>query len=196
MAYSKLWSSPTTRTVLRTLTWIPVFLCLRGRQVHAGESAETPDSPFASVIGADVRRVYAAHVQSRLEHADARYRSAKPVVGGESPLSPRSPRNPDLIITKRIIALEGDTVKTLKPYPEKLVRIPKGHAWVEGDESFHSRDSNTFGAIPLGLVNAKVTFILWPLSRFGAVPRVTKSERVIYCYASRSSLAEEADQWS
>lgn len=34
------------------------------------------------------------------------------------------------MITKRIIALEGDTVKTLKPYPEKLgERAPLDVCW-------------------------------------------------------------------
>ncbi|RUS27302.1 hypothetical protein BC938DRAFT_483458 [Jimgerdemannia flammicorona] len=187
MAYSKLWSSPTTRTVLRTLTWIPVFVFFidHGYSFASveGRSMQPTFNPDSNMLTRDIVLLNRwSVVNHRFHHGDV--------------VTMWSPRNPDLIITKRIIALEGDTVKTLKPYPEKLVRIPKGHAWVEGDESFHSRDSNTFGAIPLGLVNAKVTFILWPLSRFGAVPRVTKSERVIYCYASRSSLAEEADQWS
>jgi inner membrane protease subunit 2 len=46
---------------------------------------------------------------------------------------------------------------------DKAVRIPPGHCWVEGDEHFHSRDSNTFGAVPLGLLEARVDGIVWPL---------------------------------
>ncbi|RKP07301.1 hypothetical protein THASP1DRAFT_17256, partial [Thamnocephalis sphaerospora] len=45
-----------------------------------------------------------------------------------------------------------------------------GHSWVEGDEPFHSRDSNAFGPVPDGLIEARVQWILWPLSRFGPVP--------------------------
>lgn len=30
-----------------------------------------------------------------------------------------------------------------------LVNVPKGHCWVEGDEAFHSRDSNSFGTVSL-----------------------------------------------
>lgn len=104
--------------------------------------------------------------------------------------------------------------------------------WVEGDEAFHSRDSNTFGSVssiflfilspspsrmyvwnhhasppphraihsthtqvPLGLVNAKVTFILWPLSRFGPVARVVKPDRVIFSAASKNSFNEDPDLW-
>ncbi|CAG8538017.1 13495_t:CDS:2 [Acaulospora colombiana] len=89
-----------------------------------------------------------------------------------------SPDNPDKIVTKRIIALEGDTVFTLPPYPEKFLRIPRGYCWIEGDDTFHSKDSNTFGPVPLGLINSKVTWILWPFSRFGRVPRIEKPERI------------------
>jgi len=73
----------------------------------------------------------------------------------------KSPSDHKLIV-KRIIALGGDVVKTLPPYPDSEVRIPEGHAWVEGDEPFHSEDSNTFGPIPLGLVDSKATTIIWP----------------------------------
>lgn len=73
------------------------------------------------------------------------------------------------------------------------VRIPPGHAWVEGDasveEALHpfdpeashpqatrssgrslgsSQDSRDFGPVPLGLVTARVDLILWPPARFGA----------------------------
>lgn len=30
---------------------------------------------------------------------------------------------------------------------EKLVEVPQGHLWVEGDEGFHSRDSNHYGPV-------------------------------------------------
>ncbi|KAI8337516.1 peptidase S24/S26A/S26B/S26C, partial [Chlamydoabsidia padenii] len=79
-----------------------------------------------------------------------------------------SPTDPNHSIIKRIIALQGDTVKPLRS-DKKSVRVPKGHCWVEGDEAFHSKDSNSFGTVPVGLINAKVTRILWPPSRFGPV---------------------------
>ncbi|KAF8528777.1 peptidase S24/S26A/S26B/S26C, partial [Hysterangium stoloniferum] len=79
----------------------------------------------------------------------------------------RSPVNPDSTLIKRIIALEGDEVETLPPYPENVVTVPEGHIWVEGDERFHSEDSNHFGPVPLGLVDSKLMFLVWPLDRFG-----------------------------
>ncbi|KAJ1921929.1 hypothetical protein H4219_000276 [Mycoemilia scoparia] len=83
-----------------------------------------------------------------------------------------SPSNPERLITKRIIAMPGDCVVPLPVHSEgtpSLVRIPKGHCWVEGDESLHSVDSNTFGPVPLGIVNSKVGFVIWPPSRFGSI---------------------------
>ncbi|KAG1446831.1 hypothetical protein G6F56_009452 [Rhizopus delemar] len=89
-----------------------------------------------------------------------------------------SPTDPKRIITKRIIALPGDLVEPLRKKGEK-VPIPQGHCWIEGDEAFHSRDSNTFGPVPIGLINAKAKYILWPPSRFGPVPdRVIPKNRV------------------
>lgn len=57
----------------------------------------------------------------------------------------RSPTDPKRIITKRIIALPGDMVQPLRKDEE--VPIPAGHCWVEGDEAFHSKDSNSFGPV-------------------------------------------------
>lgn len=82
----------------------------------------------------------------------------------------RSPNNQDRILVKRIIGIEGDDVATLPPYPEPVVRVPPGHAWVEGDEPLHSDDSNRFGPVPLALVDSKLVFVVWPFSRFGFIP--------------------------
>lgn len=45
----------------------------------------------------------------------------------------RSPLNPKHLLVKRVVAVEGDTVKTLPPYPDFEVTIPQGHVWVEGE---------------------------------------------------------------
>ena len=36
------------------------------------------------------------------------------------------------MLVKRILALEGDIVKTLPPYPDQEIVVPQGHVWVEG----------------------------------------------------------------
>ncbi|XP_009948703.1 PREDICTED: mitochondrial inner membrane protease subunit 2-like, partial [Leptosomus discolor] len=56
----------------------------------------------------------------------------------------KSPRNPEQKIIKRVIALEGDIIKTIG-YKKKYVKVPHGHIWVEGDHHGHSFDSNAFG---------------------------------------------------
>ncbi|KAI8069449.1 peptidase S24/S26A/S26B/S26C [Gongronella butleri] len=87
-----------------------------------------------------------------------------------------SPTDPKCMITKRVIALQGDTVKPLRS--DTPVQVPKGHCWVEGDEAFHSRDSNSFGTVPIALIKAKVTRIVWPPARFGPVAKKPVSDRV------------------
>ncbi|ERE74086.1 inner membrane protease subunit 1-like protein [Cricetulus griseus] len=58
----------------------------------------------------------------------------------------RSPKNPEQKIIKRVIALEGDIVKTIG-HKNRLVKVPRGHMWVEGDHHGHSFDSNAFGPV-------------------------------------------------
>lgn len=61
----------------------------------------------------------------------------------------RSPRKPENMVVKRIIALEGDTVATRDPYPFPTETVPLGHVWVEGEhpEGRMSLDSNTYGPV-------------------------------------------------
>ncbi|KZV69865.1 LexA/Signal peptidase [Peniophora sp. CONT] len=77
----------------------------------------------------------------------------------------RSPFDAGNFLIKRLVALEGDTVKTLPPYPKKQVTIPLGHCWIEGDRSMDSEDSNSIGPIPVALVEAKMVSILLPFDR-------------------------------
>ncbi|KAJ8523526.1 hypothetical protein ONZ45_g40 [Pleurotus djamor] len=73
------------------------------------------------------------------------------------------------MLVKRVLAIGGDIVQTLPPYPEPEVKVPEGHVWVEGDDSFHTDDSNRLGPIPSALIDSKLVCILWPLDRFGPV---------------------------
>jgi mitochondrial inner membrane protease subunit 2 len=98
----------------------------------------------------------------------------------------------------------------LPPYPDAEVVVPEGHGWLEGDAPFNSEDSNHFGPVrlvfcftpslptvqnsqvnlyapfdfqvPLALVESKLTCVLWPLNRVGAIgshPTGTQAERVV-----------------
>ena len=60
-------------------------------------------------------------------------------------------------VIKRVVGLEGFRV----PQQNKLV--PVGRAWLEGDKSSDSLDSRHYGAVPLGLLIARVEGKLCPL---------------------------------
>ncbi|XP_016075941.1 PREDICTED: mitochondrial inner membrane protease subunit 2-like [Miniopterus natalensis] len=89
----------------------------------------------------------------------------------------RSPKNPGQKIIKRVIALEGDIVKTMG-HKNRYVKVPRGHIWVEGDHHGHSFDSNSFGPVSLGLLHAHATHILWPPERWQKLQSVLPPERL------------------
>ncbi|KAK7102948.1 mitochondrial inner membrane protease subunit 2-like [Littorina saxatilis] len=96
-----------------------------------------------------------------------------------------SPFNPSQRYIKRIVALEGDTVKTLDK--EKCVLVPTGHCWVEGDHHGRSVDSNVFGPISTGLITGKATYIVWPPNRMQRLEVQPAGEQRVYqtkaCFA-------------
>ncbi|KAH0834772.1 LexA signal peptidase [Lanmaoa asiatica] len=92
--------------------------------------------------------------------------SGRPIAKGDV-VSLRDPVDSRKMIVKRVVAVADDVVQALPPYPATEVLVPEGHIWVEGDEPFRTLDSNTFGPVPLGLVDAKLSYIIWPLHRLG-----------------------------
>lgn len=74
-----------------------------------------------------------------------------------------SPRDPTKSLIKRITAMPGDAIYLIQTGETKV--IEEGHCWVEGDNQLSSFDSNIFGQVPLGLIGAKVYFIVWPIER-------------------------------
>jgi len=87
------------------------------------------------------------------------------------------------------MALPGDKIVPLRK-KDQLVPVPEGHVWIEGDEAFHSRDSNSFGTVPIGLIEAKVTYILWPPSRFGPVDKKPVDRDRVKMNAFRPNMIE------
>uniref|UniRef100_A0AAV1TQU7 Peptidase S26 domain-containing protein n=1 Tax=Peronospora matthiolae TaxID=2874970 RepID=A0AAV1TQU7_9STRA len=66
-------------------------------------------------------------------------------------------------ITKRLLALEGDVVELQPRFDEKRkkkITVPKGHVWVEGDNSTCSVDSRHFGAVPVALLIGRACWII------------------------------------
>lgn len=89
-----------------------------------------------------------------------------------------SPRDPQTKLVKRIVALEGEKLRTLG-YKEKYVEVPKGHCWLEGDNHRQSMDSNFFGPTPTGLITAKVSHIVWPPHRWQQIEAIHTNHRRI-----------------
>eukprot|EP00878_Enallax_costatus_P026389 GHUV01028321.1.p1 GENE.GHUV01028321.1~~GHUV01028321.1.p1 ORF type:complete len:168 (+),score=18.52 GHUV01028321.1:205-708(+) len=80
-----------------------------------------------------------------------------------------APDNPHQQIIKRLLALEGDTIIE-NSKKRTWVEVPQGRCWVEGDNAAMSGDSKSaFGPVHLGLLEGRVTHIVWPPSRIGRV---------------------------
>ena len=79
----------------------------------------------------------------------------------------RSPFNPEILVVKRIVALEGDEVATKPPYPFSSEVVPFGHVWVEGENpnGRKSLDSNTYGPIGKNLIVGQLKAVVWPWSQ-------------------------------
>ncbi|ALC49590.1 CG9240, partial [Drosophila busckii] len=92
-----------------------------------------------------------------------------------------SPVNANQFICKRIVAVSGEKINTLKPHPLEAEStststkqpmemsmvtdyVPRGCVWIEGDNKGNSSDSRYYGPIPLGLIRSRVVCRIWPLS--------------------------------
>ncbi|KAH9940590.1 LexA/Signal peptidase [Amylocystis lapponica] len=178
--------SPVKRT-FSTLVWLPMgilftqyFYVAKSIKGTSMQPTLNPDtSPWRDIVIFDRYSIRALH---QYERGD--------VVALKSPADSK-------LVVKRIIALEGDTVKTLPPYPDTEVRVPPGHAWVEGDEPFRSEDSNYFGPVPLALVESKLSFIIWPPARYGPIckPSPPNSKAPRGPAWRREMAAMEREQW-
>ena len=74
-------------------------------------------------------------------------------------------------MTKRVVAVAGDTVMCQASGAAQHTTVPSGCVWVEGDNAENSIDSNAFGAVSTELIDAKVVLKLWPLNEVGLIPR-------------------------
>ncbi|CAH2350342.1 mitochondrial inner membrane protease subunit 2 [[Candida] railenensis] len=148
------------RTTIVTLTWFPVLYTFTNHiyqpfQIN-GMSMSPTFNPNTSNTSKDIVLVQKFNVKKpgSLNKGD--------IILFHSPL------DPEKLVTKRIQGMQGETINTQSPpYPRPEARIPRNHLWVEGDNAFHSIDSNSFGAISQALVVGKVIGVIWPLARFG-----------------------------
>lgn len=81
-----------------------------------------------------------------------------------------SPYDPKMLICKRVRGIEGELVRTKSTKGEPMeVVVPKGHVWLEGDNPSNSRDSRTYGPVPIAIITGRVVFKLWPFSELGRI---------------------------
>lgn len=148
------------KAILATISWIPVLYTVteHGYQPYfiTGRSMTPAFNPGETTTTNDITLVK----KFGLKRPDSLHR-------GDVILF-RSPLDPERVLTKRIVATGGDTVSCTHKYPRPTAKVPRNHFWVEGDNEFHSIDSNNFGPISQALVVGKVVGIIWPLLRVGA----------------------------
>ncbi|XP_024542968.1 mitochondrial inner membrane protease subunit 1 isoform X1 [Selaginella moellendorffii] len=85
----------------------------------------------------------------------------------------RSPSDPRMVVCKRILGLEGDTITVVSDKGGSAkVKIPKGHVWLQGDNFHKSRDSREYGPVPSALLQGRVFYRIWPPQGWGFVGRI------------------------
>ncbi|XP_056641355.1 mitochondrial inner membrane protease subunit 1 [Diorhabda sublineata] len=80
----------------------------------------------------------------------------------------KCPTNPNQQICKRVVALPGEKVKTGFT---SHVYVPIGHVWLEGDNSYNSLDSRSYGPVPQGLIKSRAVCKVWPLKDLSLLVR-------------------------
>lgn len=50
----------------------------------------------------------------------------------------------------------------MRTFRNKMICVPKGHVWLEGDNSENSIDSRTYGPVPMGLIQSRALLRLHP----------------------------------
>ena len=73
----------------------------------------------------------------------------------------RRPRNPNHLLIKRLVGLEGNFYGR---------EIPQGFCWVASDAGKGYLDSSVFGLVPLTDVLGDVKFVVFPPHRIGRLP--------------------------
>ncbi|KAM3575076.1 hypothetical protein VYU27_002991 [Nannochloropsis oceanica] len=76
----------------------------------------------------------------------------------------RSPLDPNSKVITRLTGTEREWRTRREGFRREP--IPEGFCWVTGSE-----DSETYGPIPLALIEGRVSYIVWPPSRMGPVPK-------------------------
>ncbi|XP_068597971.1 mitochondrial inner membrane protease subunit 1 isoform X2 [Brachionichthys hirsutus] len=89
---------------------------------------------------------------------------------------------------QKVIGLEHDKVCTSGPLAlfKTHTYVPKGHAWLEGDNLRNSNDSRSYGPIPYALIRGRVCLKLWPLHSIGTLSE-SPTRRIITTQSDSNS---------
>lgn len=171
----------TTHKLLVFTTWIPALIFFND---HIGEHAFIEGPSMYPYINADHNRSLSQDIcwvsklppsfflwpftKNNQNNQNSKDDSQAGLKRGMI-VSFRSPNHPEVYAIKRVIALPGDTVVTRKPYPVERAVVPDGHMWVEGDNGRMSLDSNTYGPVPVNLVEGRLTWVVWPWRSWGRI---------------------------
>ena len=98
------------------------------------------------------------------------------------------PEDETQMIIKRVIGLYPDVLRT---DTRGLETVPPGHCWIEGDNHSVAIDSNTYGAVPLGLVSAYVPCVVWPFSSWRWLHSKVPRNRYVSPFEEEHDPAED-----
>mmetsp|Transcript_11847 Transcript_11847/g.16059 ORF Transcript_11847/g.16059 Transcript_11847/m.16059 type:complete len:186 (-) Transcript_11847:48-605(-) len=69
------------------------------------------------------------------------------------------PTDPKKLVCKRVLGRGGEKVRVMSDgfmEPNKIVKVPPGHVWLQGDNAANSNDSRHYGPVPEALVKSRV----------------------------------------
>lgn len=157
---------------LITLTWVPVAMTFNDNVCYIakieGSSMRPTFNPDESASSTDWVLLWKLNCRNSYN------------LNRDDVILFKSPSNPVATYCKRIKGVQYDSIQTRYPYPRGVVHIPRNHLWVEGDNVYHSIDSNNFGPISTGLVIGKAVQVIWPPSRWGVdLKRSTGRQQIL-----------------
>lgn len=82
-------------------------------------------------------------------------RPSSPIARGDL-VTFTSPSDPSRTACKRVLGLPGDVVCVDPLVSDEHVVVPRNHLWLAGDNRALSRDSRTYGPVPVRLVRGRL----------------------------------------
>ena len=106
----------------------------------------------------------------------------------------KSPTNPRHTVCKRVLGMGGDIISvptTGAMGGRKVVEVPPGHLWLQGDNTGNSTDSRDYGPVPYAMLRGRVFCKVWPPREAGWVERDMSRVRIVGGPALTAQSPEE-----